>query len=147
MVSKKQRLIPATSQARDAAIHLLRENNLPVSDLDEAKHLFVLKENNEVVGTGGLEFFHTCALLRSIAVAKQLQGAGIGKTISGQLEEIARQKGIEDLYLLTNTAENFFKKQGYEAISRNDVPGDIRTTSEFSMVACASAIVMRKKIQ
>jgi amino-acid N-acetyltransferase len=140
------KLVPAANDLKQEVIALLQENNLPVSDLDEGKKLFALLQNDEIMGTGGLEFFDNCALLRSVSVRKDLQGRGFGKFISQELEKISKQKGIDCLYLLTNTAKDFFSKEGYEVIGRGEVPESIKNSSEFSTVCPSSAIVMRKDL-
>jgi amino-acid N-acetyltransferase len=146
MPLEKYKLVVADVDLRPSVILLLEENDLPVTDLDEKKSLFALMENEKVVGTGGLEFFDHSALLRSISIKKELQGTGMGKLLLHKLENIARQKAVTFLYLLTTTVEGFFSKEGYEMIRRNDVPQEIKNTSEFSSVCPASAIVMRKTL-
>ncbi len=140
------KLIPANNGLRQKVIALLQESNLPVSDLDEQKELFALLQNNEVAGTAGLESFDNFALLRSVSVRKDLQGKGLGKFINRELEKISKKRGIDCFYLLTNTAKDFFSKEGYEVISRDEVPESIKTTSEFSDVCPSSATVMRKNL-
>jgi len=140
------KLIPADGALRKKVIALLQESSLPVSDLDEQKELFVLLQNNEVAGSGGLELFDKCALLRSVSVRKDLQGNGLGKFINRELEKISKQRGIDCIYLLTNTAKDFFSKEGYEAITRDEVPESITATSEFSSVCPSSATVMKKEL-
>ncbi len=140
------KLISADGALRKKVIDLLQESNLPVSDLSEQKELFALLQNNEVAGTGGLELFDNCALLRSVAVRKDLQGKGLGKFINRELEKISKQRGIDCIYLLTTTAKDFFSKEGYEAITRDEVPESIKSTSEFSSVCPSSATVMKKEL-
>ena len=123
---------------------MLQENDLPISDLDETKTLFAFLSNGDVIGTGGLESFGDCALLRSISMRKDLQKKGMGKFIVGELEKVARQSGINCLYLLTTTAEGFFTNWGYEIIDREAVPIEIKNTSEFSSICPSTAKVMRK---
>jgi len=117
---------------------------LPTADLDENKVLFACLNHGSVIGTGGLEFFGDCALLRSISIKKDLQKKGLGKFIVAELEKIARQKGINCLYLLTTTAADFFAKEGYEMIVREKAPFEIKNTTEFSSVCPSHALVMRK---
>jgi amino-acid N-acetyltransferase len=143
---KEYQLIPVKDNLKQKVIALLQESNLPISDLDEQKELFALLQNNEVAGTAGLEFFDNCALLRSVSVRKDLQGNGLGKFINHELEKISRQRGVDCLYLLTTTARDFFGKEGYEVISRDDVPESIKGTSEFSSVCPSSATVMKKDL-
>ncbi len=138
-------LIKDVSQ-RNAAIELLKQNNLPVSDLDENKDLYALVEDQNIIATGGLEFFGDCALLRSVSVKKEEQGRGWGKIINGELEIVAKNKGVNCLYLLTTTAKDFFYKEGYIVVNRDEVPEPIKNSSEFSSVCPSTAIVMKKEI-
>ena len=138
------KLVVAEAALRTATLALLQENDLPTSDLDETKTLFAFLSNGDVIGTGGLESFGDCALLRSISVRKDLQKKGMGKFIVGELEKVARQSGINCLYLLTTTAESFFTKRGYEIIDREAVPNEIKNTSQFSSICPSTAKMMRK---
>ena len=97
-----------------------------------------------MIGTGGLESFRDCALLRSISIKKDLQKKGLGKFIVDELEKMARQNGVNCLYLLTTTAAGFFVKLGYETIDRETVPIEIKNTTEFSSICPSTAEVMRK---
>jgi amino-acid N-acetyltransferase len=141
-------LIPADSPAlRQQVIDLLTQNNLPTSDLDADKKLYaLLDEQQQLAGTGGLEFIGNTALLRSVSVKKELQGKGLGKKISNQLEKIVSSKGVNSIYLLTTTAKNFFERESYNIIDRDLVPQEIKNTSEFSSVCPSSAVVMKKTI-
>ena len=139
------KLEPA-NQYRSQAIDLLIANNLPVSDLDESKPLYVLVIDEQVAATAGLELFEKTALLRSVSVKKDMQGQGLGKTIAREMEEIAKKKGVDTFYLLTTTAKDFFEKNGYIVIDRNEVPDTIRSSSEFSSVCPSTATVMKKDL-
>lgn len=141
---KEYELIRVNENLRQQVIELLQENNLPVSDLDDGKHLFALLQNGEVVGTGGLELFNNCALLRSVSVKKDLQNRGLGKYINKELERMSKEKGIDCLYLLTTTAKDFFCHEGYEVVDREEAPELIKNTSEFSSVCPSTAVAMRK---
>src|SRR4030088_1518625 len=134
-------------KTRSEVINLLVKNNLPVEDLDESKTLFALIKNESIIGTGSLEFFGDSALVRSVSIKAEERGKGLGKTINRYLEKIARENGARFLYLLTTTAKEFFTKEGYEVITRENVPGTIKNSSEFSTVCPSSAVVMKKKIK
>ena len=138
------KLVTAGPGLRPAVLALLGENDLPIADLDESKVLFTCLSNEEVIGTGGLEFFRDCALLRSVSVRKDLQKRGLGKFIVDELEKIAKGKGINRLYLLTTTAEDFFTKLGYKTVDREELPIEIKNTTEFTSVCPSTARVLRK---
>jgi amino-acid N-acetyltransferase len=141
---REYRVVVVEAGLKPAVLALLRENDLPVSDLDETKTLFACLDNGDLIGTGGLESFRDCALLRSISIKKDLQKKGLGKFIVGELEKVARQSGVNCLYLLTTTAEGFFTKRGYETVDRETVPIEIKNTTEFSSICPSTAKVMRK---
>jgi amino-acid N-acetyltransferase len=141
---KDYKFIPATGESRPTAISLLQENGLPVSDLDDHKHLFTLLLKEEIVGTGGLEIFKDCTLVRSISVKKKYRGIGLGKLIINELEKICADRNITQLYLFTTTAKSFFDKAGYIVVAREDAPLPIKKSSEFSTVCPSSAVVMKK---
>lgn len=128
-------------------IQQIEDNNLPVADLDENKLLFALiNDQQQLVGTAGLEIAGTTALLRSVSIKKELQGQGLGKLITRELEKVAIAKGIHTLYLLTTTASNFFQKHRYTVVDRGDVPVSIKESSEFSSICPSTATVMKKEL-
>jgi amino-acid N-acetyltransferase len=59
---------------------------------------------------------------------------------------MAQAHGAETVFLLTTTAEKFFPKFGFEAITRADVPASVQTSVEFRSACPASAVVMRKRL-
>jgi amino-acid N-acetyltransferase len=131
---------------RNAAVVMLQQHNLPTADIDEDKLLYILFEGEKAIGTAGLEIFDDCALLRSVSVSREVQGKGYGRIINDEIKKYARESGISCMYLLTTTAKDFFDKQGYCIINRDDAPEAIRQTSEFSSLCPASASLMKKRI-
>jgi amino-acid N-acetyltransferase len=95
-------------KTRREVIDLLIKSNLPVEDLDENKCLYALVRDEHIIGTGGLEFFGDCALLRSVSIKEEERGRGLGKSINSYLEQIAKENGVRFLYLMTTTASEFF---------------------------------------
>lgn len=138
--------IALTEKERKGVINLLTEQKLPVSDIDGEKLLYALMYDGKIIGTAGLEIFEDCALLRSVSIAKDEQGKGLGKMINQQVENYAREAGINCLYLLTTTAKDFFEKQGYCVIKREDTPEAVIQTAEFSSLCPSTAVVMKKRI-
>jgi amino-acid N-acetyltransferase len=135
-----------TRKERQEVISLLQQQNLPVADIDEDKLLYLLLDGERTVGTAGLELFEDCGLLRSVSIIKEEQGRGYGRIINEQMENEAKESGIRCMYLLTTTAKDFFGKQGYLAIGRDEVPEAIKQTAEFSSLCPSSAVLMKKNI-
>lgn len=129
-----------------AALQLLEQNNLPTEDITESSLLFVSREEDEVVGTIGIEFYKESALLRSLAVSGEKRSKGLGKELVQFLEDFARKKGVKELVLLTTTAAAFFEKNGYTIITRDNVPEELKKSSEFTSTCPASATVMKKNL-
>ncbi len=98
-------------------------------------------------GAVGIEPCGDAALLRSLAVAPDARGQGLGTRLVEAIEQRARQKGIRTLYLLTATAAPFFRDHEYETIEREALPEDIRRTEEAARLCPVSAVCMRKPLR
>ena len=138
--------IAVTEKERLQAIAILQRQQLPTSDIDEDKLLYLLMNGENAIGTAGLEIFDDCALLRSVSIIKEEQGKGFGSIINEEIENYAKQSGINCMYLLTTTAKDFFDKQGYCVIKREDSPLAIKETAEFTSLCPSTAVVMKKRI-
>ena len=138
--------IAVTEKERLQAVTILQQQNLPTSDIDEDKLLYLLMNGETVIGTAGLEIFDDFALLHSVSVIKNEQVKGYGKVINDEIENYAKESGINCLYLLTTTAKDFFGKQGYCVIKREESPAALQQTAEFTSLCPSSAVVMKKKI-
>lgn len=126
---------------------LLGQAGLPSSDLAAAKPKFiVLRDDGRIVAAGALQQFGSAALVRSVVVAADRRGAGLGGIIVQELERIARAARIERLILLTQTAARFFAHRGYRVIERIDVPEDVQGSEEFRSLCPASATCMFKLV-
>ncbi|WP_224999933.1 arsenic resistance N-acetyltransferase ArsN2 [Cesiribacter sp. SM1] len=137
----------ATPGQRQEIAALLSTNKLPVNDLTEAVTLYALMYNGNLAGSAGLEIYGTQALLRSVSVADSGKGRGWGKFISHEIEKLAQQQGIEELYLVTTTAEGFFQKLGYRKVERSNVAEAVLVSGQFNGICPASAAIMVKQIQ
>jgi amino-acid N-acetyltransferase len=128
------------------AVALLRSAGLPVSDLTEShlKHFFYCGSAAEPEGLIGLELYGQQALLRSLVVAPALRSKGVGGVLLGHAESHAREAGVQSIFLLTTTAETFFRQQGYVTMDRANAPASIRATREFAYICPASSAFMVK---
>jgi amino-acid N-acetyltransferase len=122
---------------------LLRASNLPADDLDFKRDLLVgYYEGSSLVGTGGLEIHGHYALLRSLSVKMGIRGKSVGTTITEFLLDEAKKKKLRAIFLLTETAKGFFEKKGFQEIKRDEVPNEVKASSEFSTVCPTSATAM-----
>jgi amino-acid N-acetyltransferase len=125
-------------------LELLRINKLPFQDVELKDNFFISysDDQDKLIGSGGLEFYAGYALLRSVAVEETLRGKSLGKEIVSDLLERAKAQGVEEIYLLTETARDFFIKRGFQDIGREQVPAAVKQSSEFTSVCPVSAACM-----
>lgn len=129
------------------AKELLKDANLPFEDIyAENISLFELTHKNETIAIGGFEYYGNNAIIRSIAVIPSKQLKGTGSFLVNELENIAIEEGIKRFFLLTTTAENFFKKKDYHIIKRESAPDTIQGSAEFKSICPESAICMTKDL-
>jgi N-acetylglutamate synthase and related acetyltransferases len=129
--------------------NLLNANDLPVEDVSTTLiegFLVVEDASGRVVGSGGLEQIGSSVLLRSLTLTPEWRGTGVARKLVELLEDNACSLGQQEVWLLTTTAECFFARAGYERVSRNDVPGDVRLCRQFAVLCPSTAMCMRKKL-
>jgi amino-acid N-acetyltransferase len=126
---------------------LLERSGLPTSDLESAQPEFaVIRRDGQVVAAGALQRFGTAALLRSVVVARERQGSGLGRSVVSELERLAQAAEIRRLVLLTQTAADFFARQGFRPIERSSASQDIQASEEFRSLCPSSALCMAKDL-
>ena len=125
----------------------LEENGLPTIGVEKFFENFIvaLDQNGSWVGTAGLEVYGKNGLLRSVAVDEHFRGMGYGRTLVNTVLASAREKGIEAIYLLTESAEDYFKGLGFEVVNREDMDAAVRVSPEFTECR-ETAPAMRKFI-
>lgn len=140
-------IVKATQQNRDEITSLLQSQNLPFEDLPIVlEDFFAVLDAQRLTGLIGMERYGHYGLLRSMVVHPDYRNKHIAETLVAQLEQEAGATGITEMYLLTETADKYFSKKGYDIITRDEVPAVLKQSSEFSHVCPASAIVMKKKL-
>jgi amino-acid N-acetyltransferase len=116
---------------------------LPYEDLNYESHVlisYLIKD--EPIGTGGLEIHDRYALLRSVSVSEGHRRKNIGKYITLDLINNARKSSLDAIYLLTDTAHDYFKRLGFVNITRENAPTEIRSTHQFARLCPLSAACM-----
>jgi amino-acid N-acetyltransferase len=143
--------LPTISIARPADVPamlaLLASHRLPEAGL--AEHLataLVARVGDQIVGCAAIEPYDGAGLLRSVAVAEQLRGTGLGIRLTEAGLQLARERGIQALYLLTETAAGFFPRFGFRPVPRDQVASAVRQSVEFTRACPASALAMVKDL-
>lgn len=130
----------------DKIVSLLSKNELPVSDLINSKTEFMVSVDNEhLVGCIGIEHYEKDGLLRSLAVDLKYRNKGIGSQLFQRLLAYCRQLDIDNIHLLTTTAEKYFLSKGFTKSNRDEAPKSIKSTTEFSSICPSSSTYMTLK--
>ncbi len=129
-----------------AMLPLLQRAGLPTDDLrgSAALELWVVDAGGALLGAIGLERFGRCALLRSLIVVPGQRRCGWGRQLVARLERHAQRSGVQQLVLLTETAEKFFAALRYAVIDRQHVPDALKRSPEFQTLCPVSAVCMTK---
>jgi len=136
-------LRPARPEDQDAVVGLVASAGLPTSGVEIGSAEFVVAEyGGRIVGVAGLETYGTDGLLRSVAVAEDWRGHGLGGELTRAILESARRRGLTDLYLLTETAADFFARFGFRPIRREDASEAVKASEEFRDLCPVSSTVM-----
>jgi amino-acid N-acetyltransferase len=129
-----------------AVLALLEGARLPTADIAgiDQPQIWVLEERGAIAGAIALERYGSEALVRSLVVAPEYRKRGFGRELVALVEESARQDRINQLVLLTETAEPFFRSLGYNILDRRHVSERLRQSAEFRSLCPASAICLAK---
>lgn len=126
---------------------LLATVGLPIDNIEN--HLstaVVAQQNKELVGSAALEMYGTAALLRSVAVKAALRGTGLGSQLVKVIVDMALQRGVNEIYLLTETAVDYFPRFGFQKVTREEVAPAVQQSIEFTAACPASAQAMRLNV-
>ena len=128
-------------------LRLLQQSALPTDGVrDHIQTMVLARDGGRIVGSAGLEVYADGALLRSAAVEASHQGSGLGQRLTQAALDLARERGVRPVFLLTTTAERFFPRFGLAPIRREDVPASVQPSVEFQSACPSSATVMRHDI-
>ena len=133
------------AQAEDVPLiySLMERCGLPTEGLDaDLETLIVAREAEQVIGCAALEIYGNVALLRSVAVDSAHRSAGRGQQMVEMQLAQARRRGLQEVYLLTETAAKYFLRFGFQLIGRSAVSPALYQSVEWTSACPASAYVM-----
>jgi amino-acid N-acetyltransferase len=133
---------------RTAIESLLQASGLPTAGFELAATTAVVAraetDDHEIVGCAAIEPYGSIGLLRSVCVAPHLRSTGLGRRLVAEAEATATSLGIGQLYLLTETAGDWFPRLGYSLMGRDTAPAQLRESPEFTGACPDSALFLRK---
>jgi len=137
-------LRPAILADLAACRGLVNACGLPLGGLEDGfPDGYVVAIEGSLVGCAGVEPYDEAGLLRSVAVAPDIRGRGLGEQLTRSRIAHARERGLASLWLLTTTAPTYFSRLGFASIDRAAAPRSLRRSREFAEVCPASATCMR----
>jgi amino-acid N-acetyltransferase len=126
---------------------LLAAAGLPLDGVAAAFETgLVARADGAVVAAAAIEPYGTAGLLRSVVVDPRVRGTGLGRRIVAASERLATELGIRELYLLTETAADWFPRLGYRAVERASLPAAIRNSTEFTSACATTALAMTRRL-
>jgi amino-acid N-acetyltransferase len=138
----------AESKDIPEVIDLLKRCHLPQDGVHSClATLLVSRDAGHIIGCSALEIYERVALLRSVAVNPASRSRGLGKALVLEQVEASRRHGIQEIYLLTETAPAFFQRLGFHLIERAAVALSIYASIEWTSACPASAQAMMLKLE
>ena len=126
---------------------LLTANGLPLAGLELASELTLTAwADGTLLGCAAIEQHRSVGLLRSVCVAETERGTGLGRRLVAEAESLAVKVGIDELYLLTETAAAWFPRLGYTSAERAEAPAALTASPEFTGACPDSAVLLRKRL-
>jgi GNAT superfamily N-acetyltransferase len=120
----------AERQDVEAIKAILVANDLPTAGVDEHWRTFVVARDG----------------VRIIAVLPEYRSRGLGRRIVRQLIDRLASRGLREFYLLTTTAEKYFRKRGFKKVDRDAVHPQLLASREFQDACPKSAVCMRLRM-
>jgi amino-acid N-acetyltransferase len=122
------RIRPATAADLPEISRFLKLNRLPTNGIEKCLENFVLAldGNGSWVGIAGLELYGKSGLLRSVVVNERFRGLGHGRALVAAVLRNAKAKGVDIIYLFTETADVYFKRLGFEAVDRERIDESVK---------------------
>ncbi len=122
---------------------------LPVEDLElPDRHFFAFRDSDTVIGFVGWEDAgDRAALFRSLVVLPAARGRGWGKVMTQWAMEQLAGRGVDEVWMLTTTADAFAVHLGFERVDRSAAPESIQRTRQFAGLCPSTAILLRKSLR
>jgi amino-acid N-acetyltransferase len=137
----------ATAGDLPAVEALLGTAGLPLAGVAEAFGSGVVaRDGGRIVGCAAVELYGAAALVRSVAVDPRERGHGLGSELVAAVEALARVAGAREAYLLTETAEEWFPRFGYAAITRAEAAPAVGASVEFTSACTETCAAFRRSL-
>ncbi len=122
--------------------------DLPTDDLTmPGRRFFRFSADERAIGFVGYEEIGAiAALLRSLVVLREERGKGHGRAMVQWIFRHLSERGIESVWMITTTAQDFGLGLGFVRASRDSAPEGVRATRQFASLCPSSATLMHKSL-
>lgn len=121
-------VVPARAGDEAAIAELLAAAGLHTQDPPDLAHTFLSFDGARAVGTVSLDVHAQQAVLRSLAVAPSHRRQGRARALCAFALARAREVGASDVYVVSETAADFFAALGFRALPPATVPAEVRAS-------------------
>jgi amino-acid N-acetyltransferase len=126
----------------DDILSLLIDADLNIDGVHENLGSFVVAaDGDRIVACVGAEPFQFVALLRSLAVHPDYRGRGLGRRLVRQLIDRFASRGLREFYVVTEGAEEYFRKRGFKPCDRDEVHPQVAGSTELSNASDAASVM------
>jgi N-acetylglutamate synthase-like GNAT family acetyltransferase/protein-tyrosine-phosphatase len=140
-------LRPARPADYPAVAALLERLGLPLAGVaPDLAGFTVAEENGTLAGTAAVEVYGRVGLLRSVGVAPEHRGTGLGSALVEHVLDRAREAGVDEVFLLTTTAERYFPRHGFMVVSRAVAPEALAASAELRGACPEAAVLMQRRL-
>lgn len=145
------RLRPARSTDLGWITAILAVDGLPADGIAGNLPTWYVAAETEAgvpVGVAGLEVWESVGLIRSVIVAPEVRGRGIGVALMRDRLAWARHQGLTEVYLLTISAdaERFWERQGFRRLARAGLPASLHASAELRGACPDTAVTMMLRL-
>jgi len=138
-------------QARPGDLPALRELlslcGLPFDGVpDHLSAFLVALDQGRLTGSVGVERCGADGLLRSLAVHPDYRGRSLGTHLTRRALREARRLGLRRVFLLTETASEYFLRLQFRRVPRQQAPPAVQASVEFASVCPETAVCMERHL-
>ncbi|MDH4037471.1 MAG: arsenic resistance N-acetyltransferase ArsN2 [Candidatus Krumholzibacteria bacterium] len=142
------KVAPATEGDLPELRELLASAGLSADGLDDfLATTLISRSRGKIIGCAALEIYAASALLRSVAVDAGWQARGLGAELVEKAMRLAQSRQVNEMFLLTTTAAEYFERHGFARCAREEAPQAMQRSLEFTALCPASAVCMRRTIE
>jgi amino-acid N-acetyltransferase len=96
-----------------------------------------------IVGMVGLEIYGDKGILRSLVLRSEGWNSKVGVELIALIISYGWRKGLKEIYLMASSSRSFFEYWGFVELAWDDVPDQLKVSSQFTEYNPSYVTVMR----